>query len=75
MSAVSQRVSRFHLLLLWRELGMVHFGHSGYSLESCAYGGAGFASFSPHVNRTGVTEVCLSLDTPFGRRSVGAFSG
>ena len=36
--------------------------------------GAGFASFSPHVYQTRVTEVCLSLDTPFGRRSVGAFS-
>ena len=33
-------------------------------------GGAGFAVFSPHVYRTRVTEVCLSLDTPFGWRSV-----
>ena len=37
-------------------------------------GGAGFASFSPHVYKTRVTEVCLSLDTPFGRWSVGAYS-
>ena len=33
--------------------------------------GAGFARFSTHVYSTLVTGVCLSLDTPFGRRSVG----
>ena len=37
-------------------------------------GGAGFAGFSPHVYRTRVTEVCLLLDTPIGRRLAGAFS-
>ena len=38
---------------------------------SCIWVGACFACLSPHVYRTRVTEVCLSLDTPIGRRSVG----
>ena len=29
---------------------------------------------SPHIYRTRVTEVCLSLDTPIGRRLAGALS-
>ena len=34
-------------------------------------GGIRFANVHRHVYRTRVTEVCLSMDTPFGRRSVG----
>ena len=37
----------------------------------CAWGGASLAS-PPVVHKTWVTSVCLLLDTPFGRRSVGA---
>ena len=33
--------------------------------------GGGFACVSPHVYRTLVTEVCLSLDTPHERRFGG----
>ena len=40
----------------------------------CILGGAGVAGFTPHMCRARVAEVCLSLDTPFGRRSVGALS-
>ena len=29
--------------------------------------------FFPHIHRAWVTEVCLSLDTLFGRWSAGAF--
>ena len=29
-------------------------------------GSAGFASFSPHVYKIRITEVCLSLDTAAG---------
>ena len=36
--AAFQRVRSIHLLLLRVVLGLVHFGHSGSSLESCAYG-------------------------------------
>ena len=36
--------------------------------------GAGFAGLSSHVYRIRVTEEWLSLDTPFGRRSVAALS-
>ena len=35
-------------------------------------GGSGFAGLHPVVYRAWVTLVCLLLDTPFGRRSVGA---
>ena len=37
-------------------------------------GGASFASVPPCVYRAWVTSVCLLLDTPFGRRSLGALS-
>ena len=51
------------------------FGHAGVSLGSRVFGGVlALLSFSPHVYRTRVTEVCLSLDTPVGRRSAGASS-
>ena len=44
-------------------------------VEDGAFGrGAGFASFSPHVYKTRVTEVCLSLGTPIGWRLAVAFS-
>ena len=37
-------------------------------------GGTSFAGLSPHVHTVWATQVCLSLDTPFGRRSVEALS-
>ena len=46
----------------------------GFSLVLCAYGSASFASLHPCVYKAWVTEVCLLLDTLFGRRSVGALS-
>ena len=39
--------TRVHLLLLGGVLGVVHFGHSGCSLESCAYGGCWRCWFFP----------------------------
>ena len=33
-------------------------------------GGTGLAGLPLHVHRTWATEVCLSQDTPIGRRSV-----
>ena len=53
----------------------VGVGHSGCSLESCAYGEVlALLVFPPHVYKTQVTEVCLSLDTHSGRRLAAAFS-
>ena len=37
-------------------------------------GGASFASHPPCVYKVWVSKMCLLLDTPFGRRSVGALS-
>ena len=37
-------------------------------------GDAGSDGAFPHIHRAWVTEVCLSLDTLFGRRSAGALS-
>ena len=37
-------------------------------------GGASFASHSPCVYKAWVSKMCLLLDTPCGRRSVGALS-
>ena len=37
-------------------------------------GGTSFASFFPCVYRAWVSKMCLLLDPPFGRRSVGALS-
>ena len=37
-------------------------------------GSVGFAGLAPHIYRIRVTEVCLSLDTPIGRRLAGALS-
>ena len=52
----------------WRFFGLV-----GFSLVPGAYGrGASFASSPPFLYTAQVTWVCLLLDTPFGRRSVGA---
>ena len=36
-------------------------------------GGTSSASVPPHVYRSRVTKVCLPLDTPVGRRSVGHY--
>ena len=41
------------------------------SQGSCSSGSAGL---HPCVRGTGATQACLSLDTPFGRRSAGALS-
>ena len=38
----------------------------------CTWRRTSFASVPPHVYRTRVTKVCLSVDTPLGQRSVGA---
>ena len=46
----------------------------GCSWGFCVFGSAGCAGVSPHVHRIWATQVCLSLDTPSGRRSVGALS-
>ena len=51
-----RRVRRVHLLLLREVLGWYIFGHSGCSIESCAYGRCWLCWFSPHVYRTRVTE-------------------
>ena len=45
--AVYRRVRRVHLLLLRGVLGMVHFGHSGCSLGSCAHGRCWLCLFFP----------------------------
>ena len=45
--AVYQRVRRVHLLLSREVLGVVHFGHSGCSLESCACGRCWLCCFFP----------------------------
>ena len=52
--------------------GNVFFFWEGASLLCLVYlGGASFSSL-PVAYKTWVTSVCLLLDTPFGRRSVGA---
>ena len=68
---VCQRVRRVHQFLLWGILFLACFGLFGFFLVSCAYGSSSFAGV-PVVYKTWVTPVCLLLDTPFGRRSVGA---
>ena len=42
------------------------------SLGLVCMGDAGSAGAFPHIHSAWVTEVCLSLDTLFGRRSAGA---
>ena len=46
-------------------------GGFGFFLVSCAYGSSSLSGL-PVLHKTWVTLVCLLLDTPFGRRSVGA---
>ena len=51
------------------------FGAFGFLLGALVHmGGASLASLHPFVYRASVTWMCLLLDTPFGRRSVGALS-
>ena len=50
---------------------MAFFGLFGFSLVSGAYGSPSLAGL-PVVYKTWVIQVCLLLDTPFGRMSVGA---
>ena len=58
---VTGTVGQWRFLGFWASLWcLVHMG------------GASFASVHPFVYRAWVTKVCLLLDTPFGRRSVGA---
>ena len=71
---VCQRLRRVHLLLLrwlwvWCFLGILG---APWSLVYMV--GASFASVHPHVYRTRITKVCLSLDMPIGRTSVVALS-
>ena len=47
------------------------FGFCGFSLGFCAPGSPSLAGL-PIVYKAWVTQVCLLLDTPFGRRSVEA---
>ena len=76
-STSNGEVRRVHLQLLeggrgswrWRFLGIL-----GAPCSLVHLGGAGIACFLLHVYRTRVTEVCQSLDTPCGRRSVEALS-
>ena len=61
-------------------VGSLRFPDSECSAGSCAdgvegrRGGAGFAGVCPRVHRIWATQVCLSKDTPSGRRSAGALS-
>ena len=69
--AVCQRVRRVHPFLLW---GMFLWCFLGFLVSSWCLVHMGTLSFAglPVVYKTWVTQVCLLLDTPFGRRSVGA---
>ena len=67
-AAVTWGVGGYEDCDVWRFLGTLGALWSLVHMDS-----AGFAGFSPYVCRTRVTEVCLSLDTPFGRRLAWAF--
>ena len=54
--------------------GKVVFCLFGFSLVSCASWGASFAGHPPCVHKVWVSKMCPLLDTPCGRRSVGALS-
>ena len=69
---VCQRVRRVHQFMLWGIWAMAFLGLFGLSSVLCAYGSASFASIHLVVYKAWVTSVCLLLDTPSGRRSVGA---
>ena len=73
--AVCQRVRRVHQFLLWGMLFMAFFFFFfGFLVSPWCLVHMGSPSFAglPVVYKTWVTQVCLLLDTPFGRRSVGA---
>ena len=73
--AVCQRVRRVHQFLLWGILFWAFLGlFLGFLVSPWCLVHMGSAGLSglPVVYKTWVTEVCLLLDTPFGRRSVGA---
>ena len=71
-NVVCQRVRRVYQFVLWGTLGLAFFLGFFASLwcfvqmESASLAGV------PVVYNDWVTLVCLLLDTPFGRRSVGA---
>ena len=52
----------------WRK---VVFGFFGFPLVPCASWGTSFAGYPPCVYKVWVSNMCLMLDTPCGRRSVG----
>ena len=51
----------------WRSLGFLVSSWCLVHMGTLSFAGL------PVVYKTWVTQVCLLLDTPFGRRSVGAF--
>ena len=70
--AVCQRVRRVHQFLLWRMLFLAFLGAFWFLLGVLVHMGSSSLAGLPVVYKTWVTKVCLLLDTPFGRRSVGA---
>ena len=67
--AVCRRVRRFF------SVPLTELVENGVFLgKPCAYGGTRLASLHPHMYKAWVTQMCLPLDTPIGRRSVGALS-
>ena len=69
---VCQRVRRVHQFLLWVMLLMAFFWVLWFLLGVlCTWGVLVFAGL-PVVYKTWVTQVCLLLETAFGRRLVEA---
>ena len=71
-AVVCQRVRRVHPFLLWGRLFTAFFCFFFWFLPWCLVhmGTPSFAGLLV-VYKTSVIQVCLLLDTPFGRRSVG----
>ena len=64
---------RLRLLLLWGIVGFQHFlVFVGAPWGLVCMGDASSAGVFPHFHRAWVTEVCLSLDTPFGAEVGGS---
>ena len=73
-SMLSANVCAGFFCYCYGELGVQRFlGFVGAPWGLVCMGDAGSAGAFPHIHRAWVTEVCLSLDTLFGRRSAGHY--
>ena len=63
---------RVYQFLLWGTLGLAFFGWAFWPLIGLVHVESASLAGLPVVYKAWVSLVCLLLDTPFGRRSVGA---